>query len=145
MDNPGIFDLGTATVTAAVTDSVITEGVSAAGAAQALIDRLAGMKSVSLFAEFTYGGGGTACIVVVQTSLNQGADWIDIARFDFATANGQKTANISAEAAAAIAAVAALSAEGKLDGILGDRLRCKITSTGTYAGNTSVNVRAAVR
>jgi hypothetical protein len=145
MDNPGIYNLGDATVTAAVTDSVITSGTSASGTTQALIDRLEGMSGATLYAEFAYGSGGTACLVVIQTSINQGADWIDVCRFDFATANASKTANVSAVSAAAVAAVAALGAEGKADGILGDRLRCKITSTGTYAGGTTVSVRAAVR
>lgn len=140
----GIFNLGDATVTAAVTDSVITSGVSAAGVAQSFIDRLEGMSAVTIHAKFVYGAGGTTCIVVVQTTLN-GTDWIDIARFDFATSSAQKTVNLSAAAAAAVAAVAALSAEGKTDGVLGDRLRAKVTSTGTYTTNTSVSVRAAVR
>ncbi len=145
MDNAGIFDLGSATVTTALTDSVITSASSAAGASQAFIDRLGGMVSVSLQATFVYGSGGTTCIAYVQTSLDQGVTWIDIARFDFSTANATKVANISAAGASAPAAVAALGAEGKLDGILGDRLRVKVTSTGTYAGNTSLAVRAAVR
>ena len=145
MENPGIFDLGSAQVSAAVSDVVITNGTTSAGVAQSLIDRLQGMMSVSLFAKFTYGSGGTSCTAVVQTSLNQGADWIDIARFDFATSNSQKSVNISAQAASAVAAVAALSSEGKLDGILGDRLRAKITTDGTYAGNTSLSIRACVR
>lgn len=141
----GIFNLGDAAITTAVTDSVITSGTSASGAAQAQIDRLEGMTSVTLFARLVYGSGGTACLVVVQTSLDQGASWIDVCRFDFATANASKSANVSASAAAAVAAVAALSAEGKVDGVLGDRLRCKITTTGVYAGSTSISVRAAVR
>jgi hypothetical protein len=141
----GIYNLGDRAVTAAVTDEVITAGVSSAGIAQEQIDRLEGMESVSLQATFVYGSGGTTCIVVVQTSLDQGVTWIDVARFDFAQANAKKVANVSAAGALAPAAVAALGAEGKLDGVLGDRLRCKITSTGTYATNTSVSVRAAVR
>lgn len=145
MQDPAVFNLGDAAITAERTDSVITSGTSAAGAAQALIDRLGGMQSVSLQAAFVYGSGGTTCIVVVQTSLDQGASWIDICRFDFSTANAKKVANISAAGAVAPAAVATLGAEGKLDGILGDRLRAKVTSTGSYAGNTSVSVRAAVR
>ena len=145
MDNPGIYALGDETITAETTDKVITSGVSADGVAQALIDRLDGMDSVTLFCAFQYGSGGTSCVVVVQTSINQGTDWIDVCRFDFATANAQKTANVSAAAAAAVASVAALGSEGKLDGVLGDRLRAKITTTGTYAGSTSVSVRAAAR
>jgi hypothetical protein len=141
-----IYNLGDVTIGAEQTDAVITEGTSAAGAAQALVDRLGGMAAVSLQAKFVYGGsGGTSCVAVVQTSLDQGQSWIDIARFDFAQANSVKVANISAAGALAPAAVAALGAEGKLDGILGDRLRCKITTDGTYASGTSLSVRAAAR
>lgn len=145
MDNAGLYNLGDVTITAALTDSVITSGVSAAGAAQALIDRLEGMGAVTLSARFVYGSGGTSVAAVVQTSLDQGQTWIDVCRFDFTTANANKVANVVAAGAVAPAAVAALAVEGKLDGILGDRLRVKVTSTGTYAGNTSLSVRAAVR
>lgn len=145
MDNAGLFNLGDRAIAAALTDQVITEGVSVTGAAQALIDSLAGMGSVTLFADFVYGSAGTTCAVIVQTSINQGTDWIDICRFDFTTANARKVANVSAAGALAPAAVSLLASEGKLDGVLGDRLRAKVTSTGTYAGNTSVSVRAAVR
>lgn len=145
MDNAGLYNLGDVTITTALTDSVITLGSSAAGAVQALIDRLNGMTSVSVQATFVYGSAGTTVVAVVQTSLDQGASWIDILRFDFATSNAKKVGNVSAAGALAPAAVAALGAEGKLDGILGDRLRVKVTSTGTYAGNTSLSMRAAVR
>ena len=145
MNNAGIFNLGDAAISDAVTDSIITSGSSSAGTTQSLIDRLEGMSSVTLHAKLVYGSGGTACLVVVQTSLDQGASWIDVCRFDFATANASKTANLSAGSAAAVASVAALGAEGKVDGVLGDRLRAKITTTGTYAGNTAVSVRASVR
>lgn len=145
MDNPGIFNLGDATVTAVVTDSVITSGTSAAGVTQALIDRLEGMTAVTVYCEFAYGSGGTTCAAIIQTSINQGSDWIDVARFDFTTANGTKVANLSGLLSKAVTSVAALGSEGVTDGVLGDRLRAKITSTGAYAGSTSVSVRAAVR
>lgn len=145
MDNAGLYNLGDATITAAVTDEVITEGTSAAGLPQAFIDRLAGMQSVTLQAKLVYGSGGTSIAAVVQTSLDQGATWIDVCRFDFTTANSNKVANVSAAGAAAPAAVAALASEGKLDGVLGDRLRTKVTSVGVYAGSTTLSVRAAVR
>jgi len=141
----GIYNLGDAAIAQAVTDLIITEGVSTSGTPQALIDRLEGMSAVSLQASLVYGSGGTACIVIVQTSLDQGQSWIDVARFDFAQASAKKIANVSAAVAAAPMAVAALGAEGKLDGILGDRLRARVTSTGSYGGNTSISVRAAVR
>lgn len=141
----GIYNLGDAAITGAVTDSVITSGVSSAGVAQGFIDRLDGMSSVSLQATFVFGSSGTTCVAVVQTSLDGGQSWIDICRFDFSTANAKKIANISAAGALAPAAVAALGTESKLDGVLGDRLRCRITSTGTYGSNTTISVRAVVR
>ncbi len=140
----GIYNLGDSALTAAVTNDVITEGVSAAGVAQSFIDGLDWMAAVTLYANFVYGSGGTTCAAIVQTSID-GANWIDIARFDFTTANGTKVANLSGLLSKAVTAVSALSAEGVTDGVLGDRLRCKITSTGTYAGNTTLSVRAAVR
>lgn len=145
MNNAGIFDLGSRAITAALTDEVITSGTSGSGAAQELIDRLEGMTSVTFFADFDYGSGGTTCAVIIQTSINQGDDWIDICRFDFTTSDSKKHATIGCFGNVAPGALAALGSEGKLDGVLGDRLRAKVTSTGTYAGNTSVAVRAAVR
>lgn len=140
-----LIDLGSEEITAAVTDSVITEGASAAGVAQGLIDQLSGVTAVTIQCAFVYGSGGTTCAVTVQTSLDQGASWIDIARFDFTTATAKKVANLSGLYSKAVAAVAALSAEGVTDGVLGDRFRAKVTSTGTYAGSTSVAVRMQPR
>ncbi len=142
---PGIYNLGTRVITAALTDQVITEGSSTGGTAQSYIDRLDGMSSVTIFVEFEFGASGSTCAVVVQTSINQGDDWIDIVRFDFATSNSKKHATVGCFGNVSPGAMAALASEGKLDGILGDRLRAKITSTGTYSNNTSVAIRAAVR
>lgn len=140
----GIFNLGDRAISAALTNEVITEGVSSSGVDQYFIDGLDWMAAVTLFANFTYGSGGTSCVAVVQTTID-GVNWIDIARFDFAQASAGKRCNLSGLTPVGVAAVAALSSEGVLDGILGDRLRCKITSVGTYAGNTSISVRASVR
>lgn len=140
----GIYNLGDRAITAALTNEVITSGVDSSGTAQELIDGLDWMAALTLFVNFTYGSAGTTCVVIVQTSLD-GVNWIDIARSDFAQASLSKRCNLSGLTPATVAAVAALSAEGVLDGILGDRLRAKVTSTGVYAGNTSVSVRASVR
>lgn len=140
----GLFNLGDRAITTALTNEVITEGVSLSGVEQELIDGLDFMAAVTLFVNFTYGSGGTTCAVIVQTSLD-GTNWVDVARFDFTTASLAKIANLSGLTPVAAATVAALSAQGNLDGVLGDRLRAKVTSTGTYAGNTAVSVRAAVR
>jgi hypothetical protein len=130
---PGVYTLASLGITTALTDS-----------AQTAIDDVAGMTAVTLEASFSYGSGGTTCIAYVQTTFDGGTTWRDIARFDFATATAVKVANLSGLLSKAIAAYAALSAEGVLDGVLGDRLRVKVTSTGTYVGST-LSVRASVR
>jgi hypothetical protein len=140
----GIFSLGDEAITTAVTNSVITDGVSAAGVAQSLIDGLDWMAAVTLYANFVYGAGGTTCAAIIQTSLD-GTIWIDVARFDFTTASLSKIANLSGLTPVATATVATLGSQGQLDGVLGDRLRAKITTTGTYSSNTSISIRAAVR
>lgn len=142
--NQGTFDLGSVAITAAVTNQVITSGVSAAGAAQAFLDRFEGMTALAIFCNFTYGSGGTTCALVVQTTFDD-VNWIDIARFDFTTASASKVANLSALLSKAVAAVAALSSEGVNDGVLGAKLRARVTSTGTYAGNTSIACRIGAR
>lgn len=142
MNGAGIKNLGDRSIAAALTDEVIT-AASLSGASVEYIGNLADIGSATFFVDFDYGSGGTTCVVVIQTSVNQGEDWIDVARFDFAQVDRKAVATVSA-APSDVAAIAALAAEGIQNGILGDRLRAKVTSTGTYAG-TSVSVRAAVR
>jgi hypothetical protein len=134
MDNPGIYSLGDFTIGAAGTQT---------GTA---IEDLGGMTAVTLSARLAYGSGGTSVVVVVQTSLNQGTTWVDVARVDFATAGAEKVINLSGLTPRTTPlSVAALGAEGCNDGVLGDRLRAVVTSTGTYAGSTVASVRASVR
>jgi hypothetical protein len=140
----GPYNLGDRAISSAVTNEVITEGVSSAGVDQSYIDGLDWMAAVTLFVNFVYGSGGTTCVVTVQTSID-GVVWIDVARFDFTTASLSKVANLSGLTPVAAATVAALSSQGQTDGVLGDRLRARLTTTGTYAGNTSVSVRAVPR
>jgi hypothetical protein len=139
----GTYNLGDTAITAALTNSVITAGVSSAGVAQAYVDHLEDMEALSLFVNFVWGSAGTTCIVIVQTTYDD-VNWVDIARFDFATASASKVANLSGFLSKGITSVSALAAEGVNDGVLGSKLRAKVTSTGTYAGNTSVSVRAEV-
>jgi hypothetical protein len=142
----GLFNLGDEAITTAVTNSVITDGVSSAGVAQSFVDSLDWMAAVTLQANFTYGSGGSTLKVDVETSMDQGLTWVAIARFAFSTASAEKLVNLSGlTPVTTVYTPATLSDDAVKDGVLGDRLRAKITSTGTYAGNTSVSVRAAVR
>ena len=71
-------------------------------------------------------------------------NWVDIARFDSLLAGRSASANLPGFLSKNVATVAALAVEGVNDGVLGSKLRAKVTSTGTYAGNTSVSIRAQV-
>ena len=134
MNSPGCYTLAALGITTALTSS-----------AQTAIDDLEGMTAVSLVAILSYGSGGTTAVAVVQTSVDGGTTWYDVARFDFATSSETKVANLSGLLSKAVTAYAALSANSVFDGILGDRLRCVITTTGTYAGGTTLSVRAVAR
>jgi hypothetical protein len=146
MDNPGIWNLGEKNpITTAVSDVILTSVADSSGVTQPYVDRLTDMGSATFFVDFEYGSGGTTAILTIDTSLDQGDNWIEIARFDFATADRIAALTVSGAAPADVSSLAALGAEGKRDGFLGDRLRARLTTTGTYAGNTSVKVRAFVR
>lgn len=132
--SPGIYDLG---------DYQITTATVQTGT---VVNDLDGMSRLTLSARLAYGSGGTTVIGVVQTSLNQGTSWIDIARFDFATTGLEKIYNLIDESSVTSPyTVVALVSEGVVNGILGDRLRVVVTSSGTYAGSTILAVRAAIR
>ena len=111
-----------------------------------VVDDLSGALAVTLSARLAYGSGGTSCYAVVETSLDQGVTWVQIARFDFTTSGLQKVMTVSGLTPRIAAATAgSLAADTALDGVLGDRLRATVVSTGTYAGSTVVSVRASVR
>ncbi len=99
---------------------------------------------VTISARLAYGAGGTSVIAKIQTSLNQGTTWIDVARFDFATAGAEKVVTLTRSSITSPYTVIDLAAEGSVNGILGDRLRAIVISTGTYTGSTVLALRAAV-
>lgn len=96
-------------------------------------------QSLAIQASLTYGSGGTTIDAYVQTSLDGGTTWIDIAEFSFTTASAVKVFNLSR--LTPVTAIytptdGILAANTAKDGVLGDRFRVKYKSTGTYAGTT---------
>lgn len=142
MNNPGIYDLGSRVITEELTGEVITSGVNE------YVDNLEGMLSGNFEIRFSYGASGTDCKVYIQTSLDQGDTWIDIMQAKFTTSSGTKVCNLSGLTAVTSAVTptdGGMSDNSSIDGILGDRFRVKITSTGIYTTNTSVVVRLNAR
>ncbi len=84
----------------------------------------------------------------MQTSVDGGASWIDIMNFSFTTAAASKVSAVvgtTALAAAAVPGDGALASNTILSGLLGDRLRLKYVTTGTYTGASSLAVDALVK
>ena len=106
-----------------------------------------GLRDLLVEAIFLYGSSGTTLKVWVQTRV-KGGTWRDIMNFAFTTSAATKWSKTSisiALAAARAASDAALTDDTILDGMLGDEIRVKYTSTGTYAGATSIQVMASAK
>lgn len=92
---------------------------------------------------FLYGAGGTTAKFWIQTSLDGGTTWIDIMCFSFTTAAATKMSAVVAQTALAAAVTptdGTLASDTILSGILGDRVRVRYTTTGTYTGATSIQI-----
>ncbi len=146
MDSPGIIGL----LNSAGEDFTIDEAGTQIGT---VIEDLEGLQSLALYARFAYGSGGTLCTAYVQTSLDQGTTWFDIACFAFGVAAETRIVNLSALTPLTTPTEltdGALTDDTVLDGPLGDRLRAKVVTTtddtgGDYAGPTVLVLRGCAR
>jgi hypothetical protein len=104
------------------------------------------VSSLALFAQFNFGSGGTSADAYVQTSMDGGLSWFDIANFHFLVASGKALFTLFAGTPKTTQLTAftdgALASNTALDGALGNQFRVKYTTVGTYAGGTSLRVDA---
>lgn len=106
------------------------------------------MQYLAVEAVFLYGAGGTTVDAYVQTSLDNGATWLDIMNFHFTTAAATKvSAVVSATALAAGVSPGdgALASNTILSGLLGSEIRVKYVTVGTYTGATSLALYAVAK
>jgi hypothetical protein len=87
--------------------------------------------ALTIQAVFTYGSGGTTAKAWVQTSVDDGTTWVDIANFAFTTSSARRLYTLTRAAVTSIAT----PSDGTLD-------RVKLTTTGTYAGDTTLVITA---
>lgn len=109
---------------------------------------LAALVALLLELRFVYGSGGVTTKVYVQTTLDDGTTWTDIACVAFATTSEVKLLNFSAltpKLSQVSPTDGALADNTALDGILGDRIRCKVVVDGTYADATVLVGRIVAR
>jgi len=138
MENPGAYSLDDFTIGAA------------ASQVGCVIDELDGCIGATFQATFAPEGGEGAVAVYLATSIDQGTRWCDIAVLRFSEA-GTLLVNVSAEESTPTPIT---PTDGTLDddsstvivdGILGDRLRARVISTGTFTGSSLLSARVVVR
>jgi hypothetical protein len=113
-------------------------------------------RNLTVQVNFVYGSGGTTVDVYLQTSLDGKQTATDVAHFAFTTASARFGCNLTTYAPqgtplsgsvppdyrtpVAPLTDGALGAGMARDGILGPWIRCKVSSTGLYSGNTTLQV-----
>jgi hypothetical protein len=101
--------------------------------------------NVTLQGNFTYGSGGTTADAYVQTSLDGGGTWTDVAEFHFTTSSARFVYNLNSSTPVTTEYTptdGSLSANTSKDGVVGPQWRVKYTTTGTYAGGTTLRIDA---
>ena len=104
-----------------------------------------GTRQLTAEAIFTRAGGGTTCDVFLQTTLNGGTTWIDIAQWAFVTTTASRVHGVRADIALGANYTptdGSLADNTIKDGLMGDRIRVKIVVVGTYTGASSIVVSA---
>lgn len=123
----------------------VTLGANVAATAVDVGDAPLGIKGLTLQATITVAGGGGAAKAYVQTSLDGGTTWIDIACFAFTTSTAKKVVNLRAETAVTTAVTpvdGALTDNTVVSGILGTKFRTKYVTSGTvYTGASSFVIK----
>lgn len=136
MNAPGIYDLNDLQLSGA--DTYLSDEV----------DGLEGVVALSAQLRLFHGGGGTSAKAYLQTSLDQGSTWVDIACVVYGTTSETALLNFSGltpKLTAVVPTDGALADDTAIDGILGDRFRLKVVTVGTYTGSTVVSGRLCAR
>ena len=120
---------GTITTAGTVTGSAVTVpyNVTVSGAA----------------AIFTYGSSGTSAKLWLQTSIDNGVTYADVASFAFTTSSATKVAALGQPTfgTANFAPSDGALADNTIAAIpVGSLMRYKLISTGTYAGTTTLQL-----
>jgi len=146
VDNPGAFTLGDFQVGAAGQYGGQNPNQGSPGASPIATD-LEGMNGASIQLRFSGGSGGTNVNVYIQTSLDQGQSWFDVAAYQFGTASAVVVLNLSGDDKATPASPTDLSLPSGtiLDGPLGDRLQMVAVVTGSYPAGTLLSGRGVAR
>lgn len=112
------------------------------------VTNLQGLTGLSCQVRFFYGSGGTKTNVYLQSSIDGGQSFFDLANIAFTTSAGTEIVNLSGLNSVTTPTAPtnlALSDNTSFNGPMGDRLQAVVVSTGTYGGSTLASVRCVVR
>jgi hypothetical protein len=105
--------------------------------------------TLTLQCNLTWGSGGTTVDADLQTSLDGGTTWTDVANCNFASIAASKRLIWTIESSLVAAPVqvttptdGTMTANTALSGVFGNMWRVKYQTTGTFAGGTSLRIDA---
>lgn len=136
MEDPGVANLGDFTITTAATQ------------VGDWVENLEGALAMLVSLRLAWGAGGTTIRAYVQGSADQGTTAYDMACVLFGVAAETALLNFSAltpKLAQVTPTDGAMADDTAVDGLISDRVRLKIVSTGTYSGSTVLSARAVLR
>lgn len=118
--------------------------ISTAATVNGIEFALRDVKHLQIEALFVRDGGGTDVQIFVQTSLDGGVTFFDIMNIRFTTSSGNRISSVfrTSVAASITPTDAGLAANQVINGLIGDRVKVKVVSTGTYTGPTTLQVVA---
>lgn len=130
--------------------TVITTAVTGVTSTGTVVEPvLTNMKYFVVLTKFVYGSGGTTAKFWLQTSYDGGTTWNDIVSHAFTTASLTRVSAVNTYIAPVAQGGAqtdgTLADNTIIQGLLGDRIRLKYTTTGTYAGSTTASVYAIAK
>jgi hypothetical protein len=121
----------------------IATAVAQAAVPQSVLQLNDAPRSLCVQANFTYGSGGTTVGAILQTSLDGGTTWCDVASFAFTTASAIYVFNVSSLTPVTTEYTPSngtLAGNTCKDGVLGPMFRVLLATTGTYAGATKLTL-----
>jgi hypothetical protein len=97
--------------------------------------------------EAAWGSGGTSTDAYLQTSLDGGTTWTDVANFHFLAVSARYIWTLESSLIAAPVQLTApsdgsMTANTALSGVFGNLWRVKFVTVGTYAGGTTLRIGA---
>jgi len=126
----------------------ITTAVALAAIPSSLLRLVDAPSSIAVQANFNYGSGGASVNAYFQTSVDNGATWIDIAEFSFTTASGRALFNLNSQTPITTQYTptdGTLTANSAKDGVVGPLFQVKLVTTGTYAGGTWLSLSVSAQ